>query len=78
MTAKSKGRIAPRIDLDSLQDTFAHQLASGTVYDAQLSGGKLPALQSAWEQRISVMGSVLQGVSLTDTGTAPSAERRAY
>jgi uncharacterized protein YjbI with pentapeptide repeats len=67
MTAKSKGRIAPRIDLDSLQHTFAHQLASGTVYDAQLSGGKLAALQSAREQRISIMGSVLQGVSLTDT-----------
>jgi hypothetical protein len=43
MTAKPKGRIAPRIDLDSLQDTFAQQIASGTVYDAQLSGGKLPS-----------------------------------
>lgn len=68
MTAKPKGRIPPRIDLDSLQDNFAAQIASGTVYDAQLSAGKLPALQSAREQRVSIMGSVLQGVSLADTG----------
>lgn len=68
MTAKPKGRIPPRIDLDSLQDNFARQIASGTVYDAQLSAGKLPALQSAREQRVSIMGSVLQGVSLADTG----------
>ena len=68
MTAKPKGRIAPRIDLASLQDTFAGQIASGTVYDAQLSGGKLPPLQSAREQRGAIMGSVLQGVSLADTG----------
>jgi uncharacterized protein YjbI with pentapeptide repeats len=68
MTAKPKGRIPPRIALDSLQDTFAQQIASGTVYDAQLSGGKPGPLQSARDQRVSIMGSVLQGVSLADTG----------
>jgi uncharacterized protein YjbI with pentapeptide repeats len=65
--AKHKGRIAPRIDLDRLEDNFAAQLASGTVYDARLSGGQLPPLHSERDQRVSFIGGVLKNVSLTDT-----------
>jgi uncharacterized protein YjbI with pentapeptide repeats len=67
MAAKPKGRLAPRIDLSSLQNTFAQQIASGTVYDARVDGGKLPPLQSARDQRVSIMGCALHGVSLADT-----------
>lgn len=67
MTAKQKGRIAPRIDLASLQDTFAQQIASGVAYDARVSGERLPPLQSARDQRVSMIGCVLHAVSLTET-----------
>jgi uncharacterized protein YjbI with pentapeptide repeats len=63
---KSKGRVAPRIDLDRLEDNFLHQLVSGSVYDARISG-QLPPLHSARDQPISLMGCALQNVSLTDT-----------
>jgi len=67
MAAKQKGRIAPRIDLSSLADTFTQQFASGAVYDAQLSGNKLPPLESPRDQRVSLMGCLLSGVSLAET-----------
>jgi uncharacterized protein YjbI with pentapeptide repeats len=61
-----KGRIAPRIDLDRLEDNFVTQLVSGSVYDAHVSG-PLPPLHSARDQRVSILGCALTNVSLTDT-----------
>jgi uncharacterized protein YjbI with pentapeptide repeats len=66
MSAKPKGRIPPRIDLDRLEDNFLTQLASGSVYDARFSG-QLPPLHSARDQRVSLMGCALQNVSLAET-----------
>ncbi|HEY3988197.1 MAG TPA: pentapeptide repeat-containing protein [Acidobacteriaceae bacterium] len=67
MKAKRKGRVAPRIDLDSLENNFASQIASGAVYNARLAGAPLPPLHSARDQRVSLMGCVLDNVSLADT-----------
>jgi uncharacterized protein YjbI with pentapeptide repeats len=67
MPAKHKGRVAPRLDLDRLEDNFVAQIASGSVYDARLTGGQLPPLHSTRDQRVSVIGCALENVSLTDT-----------
>jgi uncharacterized protein YjbI with pentapeptide repeats len=61
-----KGRIAPRIDLDRLEDNLVTQLVSGSVYNAHVSG-PLPPLHSARDQRVSILGCALTNVSLTDT-----------
>ena len=66
MKPKQKGRIAPRIDLDRLEDNFLAQLASGSVYDAHVSG-PLPSLNSARDKRVSILGCALTNVSLVDT-----------
>jgi uncharacterized protein YjbI with pentapeptide repeats len=67
MPAKHKGRVAPRLDFDRLEDNFAAQLASGSAYDARLSAGQLPPLHSARDQRVSFIGCALENVSLSDT-----------
>jgi uncharacterized protein YjbI with pentapeptide repeats len=67
MPAKQKGRVAPRLNLDGIEDNLTAQIASGSVYDAHLSGGRLPLLHSVRDQRVSLIGCALQNVSLTDT-----------
>jgi uncharacterized protein YjbI with pentapeptide repeats len=67
MPAKHKGRVPPRIDLDRLEDNLTAQIASGSAYDARLSGGQLPPLHGARDQRVSLTGCALQNVSLADT-----------
>ncbi len=67
MPAKHKGRVAPRLDLDRLEDNFAAQIASGSVYDARLSSSQLPPLHSERDQRVSIIGCALENVSLSDT-----------
>jgi uncharacterized protein YjbI with pentapeptide repeats len=67
MPAKHNGRVAPRLDLDRLEDNFAAQIASGSVYDARFSGGQLPPLRSTRDQRVCVIGCALENVSLSDT-----------
>jgi uncharacterized protein YjbI with pentapeptide repeats len=66
MKPKPKGRIAPRIDLDRLEDNLLAQLDKGSVYDAHFSG-QLPSLHSARDQRVSIIGCGLKNVSLADT-----------
>ncbi len=67
MPAKHKGRVGPRLDLDRLEDNFAAQIASGSVYDARLSGSQLPPLHSERDQRVSFIGCALENVSFSDT-----------
>jgi uncharacterized protein YjbI with pentapeptide repeats len=66
MKPKQKGRIAPRIDFDRLEDNFVAQLNQGSVYDARFSG-QLPPLHSVRDQRVFLMGCALKNVSLADT-----------
>lgn len=66
MPAKPKGRVAPRIDLDRLEDNFLAQFAAGSVYDAQFSG-HLPPLHSARDQQVSIIGCAFKNISLADT-----------
>jgi uncharacterized protein YjbI with pentapeptide repeats len=66
MVARSKGRIAPRIDLSLLTDTFVDQLASGKVTDATASDIVLAPLQSPRGQPVSIDGCVLRSASLSD------------
>src|SRR5689334_86306 len=66
MPTRPNGRVAPRIDIDRLEDNFLAQLASGSVYDARFSGS-LPPLHSTRDQRVSFMGCALTNVSLTET-----------
>ncbi len=63
MTARRKGRISPRIDPDALEADLITQLATGAAYDARYTG-ELPPLESAREQRVSILGSLLDGVTL--------------
>ena len=48
------------------EDNFLAQLAGGSVYDAQFSG-PLPPLNSARDQRVSIIGCVFKNVSFADT-----------
>lgn len=67
MAAKSKGRVAPRIDLSILTETFVAQLASGAVNDAIASDTVLPSFISPRGQSASIDGSVWRSVALSDS-----------
>jgi uncharacterized protein YjbI with pentapeptide repeats len=66
MATKTKGRIAPQIDLDLLTDTFAEQLASGLVIDATASDTALPPLLSPRGQATRIDRNIWTSVTLAD------------
>ena len=66
MATKTKGRIAPEIDLDLLTETFADQFASGQVSDATASNTTLPPLLSPRGQPVQIDRCVWSSVTLSD------------
>jgi uncharacterized protein YjbI with pentapeptide repeats len=66
MATKTKGRIAPDIELDLLTETFTEQLATGAVTDASASNTALPPLQSPRGQPVQVDRCVWSSVTLAD------------
>ena len=66
MATKNRGRSVPDIELDLLAETFAEQLATGTVTDASASNMALPPLHSARGQPVRIDRCVLISVTLTD------------
>lgn len=67
MATKTKGRIAPDIDIEILTETFAEQLASGLVSDAAASDTALPPLLSPRGQPVRVDRCVFRSATLSDT-----------
>lgn len=67
MAAKSKGRIAPRIDDALLTETFPEQLKSGSVHDALAADMALPPLLSQRGQAASIEGCIWRSVTLSDS-----------
>ncbi len=66
MATKTKGRIAPQIEIELLTETFAEQLPSGLVSDATASDTTLPPLHSPRGQPIRVDRCVWSSVTLAD------------
>ncbi len=66
MVAKSKGRVAPRIDHSLLNETFPEQLASGAMHDAIAADMVLPPLRSRRGQSASIDCCVWRSVTLSD------------
>jgi uncharacterized protein YjbI with pentapeptide repeats len=64
MAAKTKGRVAPRIDEDELTESFAEQLASGAVCHALAAAIEIPALTSVRGQPLRIDECVWQEVRL--------------
>jgi uncharacterized protein YjbI with pentapeptide repeats len=71
MAGKPKGRIAPRIDDALLTETFAEQLASGSVHDALAVEMALPPLLSQRGQPAFIEGCIWRSVTLS----SPKAQR---
>jgi uncharacterized protein YjbI with pentapeptide repeats len=66
MATKTKGRIAPDIDLSLLTETFADQLPSGQVSDATATETTLPSLLSPRGQSVRIDRCVWSSVTLAD------------
>jgi uncharacterized protein YjbI with pentapeptide repeats len=71
MPNKVKGRIAPRIEIETLTETFREQLATGEAKDAIISEAALPSLLSPRGQSIAVDRCLWRRVTLAD----PKAQR---
>ena len=66
MATKTKGRIAPDIDLSILTETFADQLPSGHVSDASASETTIPPLYSPRGQSVQIDRCLWTSVTLAD------------
>ena len=66
MTTKSRSRVAPRFELESLTDSFEEQLASGTVCDAIASNKSFASLLSPRGQPIHIERCVWRSVTVAD------------
>jgi uncharacterized protein YjbI with pentapeptide repeats len=66
MATKAKGRIAPRIELDLLTESFLEQLELGQARDAIALGIALPSLLSPRGQFVRMDRCVWRGVTISD------------
>jgi uncharacterized protein YjbI with pentapeptide repeats len=66
MAPRTKGRIAPRIDIDLLTENFEEQLASGHACDAIASNTILPPLESPHGQPVRIDRCLWRTVTLSN------------
>jgi uncharacterized protein YjbI with pentapeptide repeats len=66
MVTKIKTRIAPRVEMEYLAETFHEQLPSGEVKDAMVSEAALPPLRSQRGQPVALSRCVWRRVTLAD------------
>jgi uncharacterized protein YjbI with pentapeptide repeats len=66
MATKSKGRIAPQMEMEALTETFAEQLVSGVVCDAIAFDVSLPSLTSPRGQEVRIDRCVWRAVTISD------------